>query len=70
MSNITDPPNQGFTSEQGWRDWFKKLTDYLNKPKTATTATAGTASALPATPAGYYQIQIGGVNYKVPYYNV
>jgi ribosomal protein L5 len=39
----------------------------------ATTATtvggAGGASALPATPAGYLVINVGGSNFKIPYYN-
>lgn len=36
---------------------------------TATTATFGAASALPATPAGYLVIYIGTTKYKIPYYN-
>jgi len=35
----------------------------------ATSATAGGSSALPATPLGYWQIEINGVNVKIPYYN-
>lgn len=35
---------------------------------TSTSATAGAASALPAAPSGYLQIDIGGTAYKVPYY--
>lgn len=34
-----------------------------------TSATAGAASALPATPAGYLNIIVNAVNVKVPYYN-
>jgi hypothetical protein len=36
---------------------------------TSTSATAGGASALPATPAGYLFMKIAGTNYKFPYYN-
>ncbi len=35
---------------------------------TSTSATAGGASALPAAPSGYLQIDIGGTAFKVPYY--
>jgi len=34
------------------------------------TATAGTNGTLPAQVAGYAVVNIGGTNYKVPYYNV
>jgi hypothetical protein len=33
-------------------------------------ATAGSASALPATPAGYLVISVGGTAVKIPFYNV
>lgn len=37
---------------------------------TATSATAGSASALPATPAGYLNVTLpSGAQAKVPYYN-
>jgi hypothetical protein len=35
---------------------------------TTTTATAGAATALPATPEGYLTIRINGTDYKVPYF--
>jgi hypothetical protein len=35
-----------------------------------TTATAGTASALPSPPAGYTTVVIGGTSYKIPLYNL
>lgn len=35
---------------------------------TATTATAGSGGSLPATVQGYLVINIGGTNFKVPYY--
>lgn len=34
-----------------------------------TSATAGTASALPSAPAGYITVMVNGVAYKVPIYN-
>jgi len=36
---------------------------------TATTATGGSASALPSTPAGYMNVTLNGVTVKIPYYN-
>jgi len=35
---------------------------------TATTATAGSGT-LPAKPAGFIEVNIGGTTYKIPYYN-
>ena len=35
-----------------------------------TVGAAGGASALPATPLGYFTMQVNGVDVKVPYYNV
>ena len=36
---------------------------------TSTSATAGTSGVLPAQVAGYTTVNIGGTNYKIPYYN-
>jgi hypothetical protein len=36
----------------------------------SSTATPGSASALPATPAGYLEIQVAGTTVKIPFYNV
>jgi hypothetical protein len=44
-------------------------TDYLAQSATTTTATYG-AAALPATPRGFITVNIGGTNYKMPYYNL
>ena len=41
----------------------------LTAATTTTSATAGTASPLPALPAGYLTVSINGTNYKMPYYN-
>ena len=39
-------------------------------PTVTTSATAGSASALPGPPANYLTVNIGGTNFKLPYYNV
>jgi len=36
---------------------------------TATTATAGTHGSVPSQVVGYVIVNIGGTNYKLPYYN-
>jgi hypothetical protein len=36
----------------------------------STTATAGAASALPVTPAGYWELGLNGTNVKLPFYSV
>lgn len=46
---------------------LKKLT--LQNQTTATSATAGVGTALPATPEGYLEIDINGTTQKIPYYN-
>ena len=53
--------------------WFRFLRKMADKAQilaggTTTSAIAGTASALPATPAGYLSITLNGTAYKVPYY--
>ena len=35
-----------------------------------TSATAGSASALPATPSGYLRVNINGTAYKIPLYDI
>ena len=40
----------------------------LTAPGTSTSATAGAAAALPATPAGYLTVTIDGTARKIPYY--
>ena len=57
------------------RTWFRFFDGVGSRIKILTgvftaSATAGTASALPPTPAGYMTIvDNNGVNRKVPYYN-
>jgi hypothetical protein len=46
------------------------LPSVLTSATTASSAVAGTSSALPATPAGYLEMQINGNVYLVPYYSV
>ncbi len=41
---------------------------WLSSAVRSTTATAGTASALPALPSGYITQRMDGANIKVPYY--
>ena len=41
----------------------------LNPTTTYTSATAGSASALPALPLGYIEITIGSTAVKIPYYS-
>jgi hypothetical protein len=36
---------------------------------TVTSAAAGTANPLPATPAGYLEIEVNGATQKLPYYD-
>lgn len=36
---------------------------------TSGSATSGSSGALPGTPAGYLNVNIGGTTYKIPYYN-
>jgi hypothetical protein len=42
----------------------------LTDAVTATSATAGSATTLPATPTGYVEIPINGTTVKVPYYSI
>ena len=37
---------------------------------TATSATTGSASALPTDPLGYLIVKVNGVLVKIPYYNI
>ena len=44
------------------------LMKYISGNTATTVGAAGVASALPANPTGYLKIDIGGTNFKVPYY--
>lgn len=50
------------------REWYSLLEreQYVGVPETS--ATAGAASALPATPEGYATFTLNGVQYLMPYY--
>jgi len=50
---------------RAWQQWFLNLLNFSS----STTATTGTAT-LPAKPAGFMNVTVGGKPYKVPYYNV
>jgi hypothetical protein len=41
---------------------------YISGNTATTVGAAGGASALPLTPTGYLKIDIGGTEFKVPYY--
>lgn len=77
--NETIKPNEPITEGQPYvfsRNWFRFLDLVARKIKIldgsqSNSATAGTAAALPATPAGYLTIlDQDGTPRKVPYYNV
>jgi hypothetical protein len=50
---------------RAWQQWFLNLLNFSSSP----TATTGTAT-LPAKPAGFINVTVGGKPFKVPYYNV
>jgi len=50
---------------RAWQQWFLNLLNFTSAP----TATKG-AAVLPAAPAGFINVTVGGKPYKVPYYNV
>jgi hypothetical protein len=49
---------------RAWQQWFLNLLNFSS----SATATTGTAT-LPAKPAGFMNVTVGGKPYKVPYYN-
>lgn len=61
------PKTNNFKEIEMWRMWLR---DKIEKAIISTTATAGTASALPALPVGYKTEIINGVTYKIPLYKV
>ncbi len=44
------------------------ILNFITAPTRTTVGAAGGASALPATPSGYLEIQINGVAYQMPFY--
>ena len=55
------------------RPWFMFFDNIRTKvniltSRITTSATAGAATALPATPEGYITIKLDGEDYKVPFY--
>lgn len=57
----------GNGAEKGGVDGTGKLYGVLANTA-STVGTAGAATVLPANPEGYLIINIGGTNYKLPYY--
>jgi hypothetical protein len=51
-----------------WAVTAAGLMKYISGNTATTVGAAGGASALPATPTGYLKIDIGGTEFKVPYY--
>ena len=69
-TNLSDPTQARFfeVSKFGSPRATGGLGSLFSSPSNS--ATAGAATALPATPAGYTTVVIGGVSYKIPLYNV
>jgi hypothetical protein len=73
MSNpLTPVPRDKIGETHGWRDWFTNIYNILGKAfftgNTSTTATTGSVTP-PTKVAGYLEVNINNVTYKVPYYN-
>jgi len=59
---------QSSAASQIWGVSAAGLMQYISGNTATTVGAAGAASALPANPTGYLKIDIGGTEYKVPYY--
>ncbi len=59
---------QNSAGSQVWGVSAAGLMQYISGNTATTVGAAGAASALPANPTGYLKIDIGGTEYKVPYY--
>ena len=59
---------QNSASSPVWGVTAAGFMKYIAGNTATTVGAAGGASALPATPTGYLKIDIGGTEYKVPYY--
>jgi hypothetical protein len=68
-SNAVDKLLVGTTTDDGVNKLQVNGDIRVDGTTATTVGAAGAASALPATPVGYLQINIGGTNYKLPYYN-
>lgn len=63
VGTITTGVWQGSEIANTYLDAAPKMT------ATSTSATGGSATALPAQPVGYVEIKVGGVTKKIPYYD-
>lgn len=52
------------------QQWYQLMERDAHVGDFATAAAAGAATALPATPAGYYTVVVGGTPRLVPFYKV
>lgn len=59
----------GTLTRQGYLLLDALSTQSLVGLTSATSATSGAASGLPATPLGYLEVPLNGVVVKIPYYN-
>jgi hypothetical protein len=59
---------QNSASSTVWGVTAAGFMKYISGNTATTVGAAGAASALPANPTGYLKIDIGGTEYKVPYY--
>ena len=59
---------QNSAASQVWGVSAAGFMQYISGNTATTVGAAGGASALPATPTGYLKIDIGGTEFKVPYY--
>ena len=59
---------QNSASSQVWGVSAAGFMQYISGNTATTVGAAGLASALPALPTGYLKIDIGGTEFKVPYY--
>lgn len=64
VGTITTGTWQGTVIDNAYLDAAPKMVT------TSTSATGGSATALPAQPVGYVQISIGGSPFKIPYYDL
>lgn len=69
LSGVDNPARATTQMRQGVNEIVSQVTTMLN-PATATAATTGSATALPANPVGYAVVSIGGKQFKMPYYNL
>jgi hypothetical protein len=61
--------HNGIINVEGAATEFWGPTLNLVAPNTSTSASAGSASALPSVPAGYLHLLIDNSTIKIPYYN-